>query len=248
MKRMNRFFVSPANVKEKSIIIDSKEDLKHLSKVLRLKPGDEIEVSDGAEWEYRAVLTEISPENAVADITDKQTFAREPDLAVTLFQGIPKQTKMDGIVQKSVELGVKKIVPVFMERTVAVDRGKTDKKVQRWQKIASESVKQCKRGMIPEVAEPADMKQAVGSLADFDLVVFPYENERDKTIKDMLRELDKKPETAAVIIGPEGGFSDKEAEMIKETGAEAVSLGKTVLRTETAGPAAIAMIMYELEL
>lgn len=245
---MNRFFVSPANVKEKSIIIDSKEDLKHLSKVLRLKPGDEIEVSDGAEWEYRAVLTEISPEKAVADITDKQAFAREPDLAVTLFQGIPKQTKMDGIVQKSVELGVKKIVPVFMERTVAVDRGKTDKKVQRWQKIASESVKQCKRGMIPEVAEPADMKRAMSSLADFDLVVFPYENERDKTIKDMLRELDKKPETAAVIIGPEGGFSDKEAEMIKETGAEAVSLGKTVLRTETAGPAAIAMIMYELEL
>ena len=99
---MNRFFVSPENVKEKSIIIDSKEDLKHLSKVLRLKPGDEIEVSDGAEWEYRAVLTEISPEKAVADITDKQAFAREPDLAVTLFQGIPKQTKMDGIVQKSV--------------------------------------------------------------------------------------------------------------------------------------------------
>ena len=271
---MNRFFVEPANVKEKSIIIDSKEDIKHLSKVLRLKKGDEIEVSDGCEWEYTAVISDVSDDAVIADITDKQAFAREPKLDVTLFQGLPKQTKMDNIVQKTVELGVKKIVPVFMDRTVAVDKGKTGKKVQRWQKIASESVKQCKRGVIPQVTEPVDFEQAAGSLGDYDLIVFPYENEKDRTIKDLLRNIDgadspgntagagspgnsagaggendkNLPGTVAVIIGPEGGFSETEAEKIIAAGGQPVSLGKTILRTETAGPAALAMIMYELEL
>ncbi|MDO4860326.1 MAG: RsmE family RNA methyltransferase [Bacillota bacterium] len=262
---MNRFFVEPANVKEKNIIIDSKEDIKHLSKVLRLKKGDEIEVSDGCEWEYMAVISDVSDDAVIADITDKQAFAREPKLDVTLFQGIPKQTKMDSIVQKTVELGVKKIVPVFMDRTVAVDKGKTGKKVQRWQKIASESVKQCKRGVIPQVKEPVDFEQAAGSLGGYDLIVFPYENEKDRTIKDLLRNIDGAdspgntagagvesssdlPGTVAVIIGPEGGFSETEAEKIVAAGGQPVSLGKTILRTETAGPAALAMIMYELEL
>ena len=263
---MNRFFVAPDNVKEKSIIIDSKEDIKHLAKVLRLKEGDEIEVSDGCEWEYTAVISDIREDAVIADITDKQAFAREPDTDVTLFQGIPKQTKMDSIVQKTVELGVKRIVPVFMDRTVVADKGNSDKKVRRWQKIAAESVKQCKRGIIPQIAEPAGFDEAVSMMSESDLIVFPYENEKNRTIKDLLKtvgrpecqasENDAKPGLAkncaprsvAVIIGPEGGFSEAEAEKITAAGGVSVSLGKTILRTETAGPAAIAMIMYELEL
>ena len=255
---MSRFFVDPANIKEKSIVIDSKEDIKHLAKVLRLKPGDEVEVSDGNEWEYTAVISDITNDAVTADITDKQAFAREPVLDVTLFQGIPKQTKMDSIVQKTVELGVKRIVPVFMDRTVAVDKGKSDRKVQRWQKIASESVKQCRRGVIPQVAEPVSFDEAVEEMTACDLIVFPYENEKDMTIKDLLRsgagandnrsKAGTEINSVAVIIGPEGGFSDAEAEKITAAGGRPVSLGKTILRTETAGPAALAMIMYELEM
>ena len=246
---MSRFFVDPANIKEKSIVIDSKEDIKHLAKVLRLKPGDEIEVSDGNEWEYTAVISDITNDAVTADITDKQAFAREPVLDVTLFQGIPKQTKMDSIVQKTVELGVKRIVPVFMDRTVAVDKGKSDRKVQRWQKIASESVKQCRRGVIPQVAEPVSFDEAVEEMTACDLIVFPYENEKDMTIKNLLRsKAGTETNSVAVIIGPEGGFSDAEAEKITAAGGRPVSLGKTILRTETAGPAALAMIMYELEM
>ena len=167
---------------------------------------------------------------------------------MTLFQGIPKAGKMEGIIQKSVELGVHAIVPVFMERTVVVDKGNFGKKQDRWQKISDEAVKQCKRGIIPEVGSAVKFSGMLDALPNYDLILFPYENEENRTIKDCLRQITCLPETVAIIIGPEGGFSDKEARMLDEAGAERVSLGKTILRTETAGPAALAMTMYELEL
>ena len=159
--------------------------------------------------------------------------------------------KMEEIIQRCVELGVNSIVPVFMERTVVVDKGNFGKKLDRWQKISDEAVKQCKRGIIPEVQDTVKFKEALPMLQEHDLILFPYENEDNKTIKDCLREVvasGNKPKTVAIIIGPEGGFADKEAVALDEIGANRVSLGKTILRTETAGPAALAMTMYELEL
>ncbi|MBQ0079857.1 MAG: RNA methyltransferase, partial [Eubacterium sp.] len=187
---------------------------------------------------------------------DKQSFSAEPETRVTLFQGVPKGSKFETIVQKTVELGVDTIQPVFMARTVVVDKGNYSKKVQRLNKIAAEAVKQCKRGVIPQVEEPIKMMQMLEDLEDFDLVLFPYENEKGTTIKDELRgvaQAQANGEMAAglrvaVIIGPEGGFSDEEASDIVEAGGLSVSLGRTTLRTETAGMAALAMIMYELEL
>ena len=146
------------------------------------------------------------------------------------------------------ELGVHAIVPVFMERTVVVDKGNFGKKQDRWQKISDEAVKQCKRGIIPEVGSAVKFSGMLDVLPNYDLILFPYENEENRTIKDCLRQITCLPETVAIIIGPEGGFSDKEARTLDEAGAERVSLGKTILRTETAGPAALAMTMYELEL
>ena len=245
---MARFFVDSSDVHENSISIRSKEDIKHIAKVLRLKEGDVIEVSDSTEWEYEAEIQYIDQEVVELMITDKQKFAREPEVHVTLFQGIPKQSKMETIVQKCVELGVYSIVPVFMDRTVVVDKGKFDKKIERWQKVAAEAVKQCRRGIIPEVCDAVKSKDLPDMLKGFDLVLFPYENETGRTIKDSLRELKDKPATVAVIIGPEGGFSDKEADSLKACGADCVSLGKTILRTETAGMTALSMVMYELEL
>lgn len=246
---MSRFFVDAADVGEKSVLIRSKEDIKHIRKVLRLKEGDVIEVSDSCQWEYRAEILFCDEDQIEAQILDKQKFAREPEIAVTLFQGIPKQSKMEVIVQKSVELGVRAIVPVFTERTVVVDKGNFSKKTERWQKISAEAVKQCRRGIIPEIGCAVKFTQMMEEqLKAFDLVLFPYENETGRTIKDCLRNLKEKPQNIALIIGPEGGFSNKEACELKALGAECVSLGKTTLRTETAGPTALAMVMYELEL
>ena len=145
---MARFFVDSSDVQDKSIFIRSKEDIKHIAKVLRLKEGDVLEISDSTEWEYEAEIQYIDQEVVELMIMDKQKFAREPEVRVTLFQGIPKQSKMETIVQKCVELGVYSIVPVFMDRTVVVDKGKFDKKIERWQKVSSEAVKQCRRGFI----------------------------------------------------------------------------------------------------
>lgn len=244
---MNRFFVDPAAVGDNTILIDG-EDVKHIKKVLRLHEGDQIEISDSAEWEYTCEIVSMSDEIVGARIIDKQSFTREPGIKVTLFQGVPKGTKMEQIVQKCTELGVSEIVPVFMIRSVVTDNGKYGKKIIRFNTIAAQAAKQCRRGTVPEVQEAVHSDDVPLMLDDFDLVLFPYENEREVTIKDVLQGLDEKPKSIAVIIGPEGGFSEEEAAQFTFSGAVSVSLGKTILRTETAGPAAVAMCMYELEL
>ena len=253
---MSRFFVDPSDVTDKYIYLNDSGDLKHMRKVLRMGVGDELDISDGAAWEYHVQIEALDEDEAKLLILDKQKFAREPELHVTLYQGVPKAGKMEGIIQKCVELGVYEIVPVFMERTVVVDKGNFGKKQDRWQKISDEAVKQCKRGIIPEVGASLKFKEMAAELFQYDLILFPYENEEGTTIKDCLRDVIRAveagertmPKNVCIIIGPEGGFADKEAEMLDEAGAQRVSLGKTILRTETAGPAALAMTMYELEL
>lgn len=265
---MSRFFVDPAAVQGRYIIIDDKHELHHMRRVLRLAPGDELDISDKTSFEYRTRIESLSEDEARLLILDKQKFAREPRLKITLYQGIPKGSKMDEIIQRSVELGVLTIAPVFMERTVVVDRGNFGKKLVRWQKISAEAVKQCRRGLVPQVSEPQDFTALLDELSNYDLVVFPYENEENYTLKDLLRQeaagrrtagsgragepggaaAGRAIKTVAVLIGPEGGFSEKEAQMLADRGIAGVSLGRTILRTETAGPAAIAMIMYELEM
>lgn len=267
---MSRFFTDTENIGTNTITIDNTDDLHHMMKVLRLKEGDEVDVSDGVQWEYRARIESLSREEAELLILDKQAFASEPSVKVTLFQGIPKQGKMETIIQKCVELGVYEIVPVFMDRTVVVDRGKFGRKIERWNKVSAEAVKQCRRGIVPHVTDPIktvdmlrdrDNSGTPDMLEEFDLVLLPYENEKGTTIKDVLRRAaggqetaaggrpgSGSPERVAVIIGPEGGFSDEEAIAIIGAGGKSVSLGRTILRTETAGMAALAMIMYELEL
>ncbi|MCR5035586.1 MAG: 16S rRNA (uracil(1498)-N(3))-methyltransferase [Clostridia bacterium] len=246
---MSRFFVNPEDIGNNLITIHNADDIHHLMKVLRLKEGDEVDISDGVEWEYRARIESLENGEVELAILDKNAFAAEPDVKVTLFQGIPKQGKMETIIQKCVELGVYRIVPVFMDRTVVVDRGNFGKKVDRWNKVSAEAVKQCRRGIIPEVTTP--ITGMPDQFEEFDMVLLPYENEKGTTIKDALRgeeDADRKLRNIAVFIGPEGGFSEEEAAAIIGAGGVSVSLGKTILRTETAGMAALAMIMYELEL
>ena len=257
---MSRFFVPPENIGDNTIELTDKGDLRHMRKVLRLKAGDEVDVSDTQRFEYRACIEALEDDRAVLKILDKQAFAREPKTRVTLYQGIPKQSKMESIIQKCVELGVHEIVPVFMERTVVVDKGNNmTKKIDRWNKVSAEAVKQCRRGMIPHVRDAVKMPEIIGELSEYDLVLIPYEDEDKTTIKQVLRDFDNDYKNmdkiragndinVAVLIGPEGGFSENEVEAVTAAGGRAVTLGRTILRTETAGPATLAMIMYELEL
>ena len=245
---MSKFFVDAGNINGGNIRITDANDRKHIQKVLRLGIGDPLVISDTVSFEYETEIVSIEKDFIEAKILDKQKFAREPELQVTLFQGVPKQGKMELIIQKNVELGVASIVPVFTDRTVVVDKGNFQNKIQRWQKVADEAVKQCKRGLIPQIQRETTFKKMLDELVKYELVVFPYENEDQYSIKDFLRELKKKPRNAALIIGPEGGFSESEAQALSELGIKSVTLGKTILRTETAGMAALAMMMYELEL
>ncbi len=255
---MIRFFVGSENITDSTIYLDDPEDRKHLVKVLRARVGDEVSISDGERWEYVAEIREIGDTEVILNILEKTPFQREPSTRVTLYQGIPKAAKLETIVQKTVELGVDRIVPVFMARTVVADKGNFSKKRDRLQKIADEAVKQCKRGRIPEVADAMDFKGMMRELGEsgYDHILLPYESEDGYTIKNALRDDSenaslRKGCRIAVIIGPEGGFDEDEVELIRDTfdrKASVVTLGKTILRTETAGMAALAMIMYELEL
>ena len=249
-QQMNRFFADKKNITGDGILIDDALDIHHITRVLRLKEGSFFEVFDSEEWEYKVELISVSPKELKTKILDKSKASREPETRITLFQGIPKGGKPETIIRESVELGVKGIVPVVTARTDFYDKRKSGAKTERFRKVAEEAAKQCRRVVIPEVSKEiffADMIN-IFNAGNFDTVIFAYENEENRTIKTALRNREVKPGSVALVIGPEGGFSEEEAEALTKAGAVSVSLGKTVLRTETAGPAAIAMIMYELEL
>jgi 16S rRNA (uracil1498-N3)-methyltransferase len=253
---MNRFFVNQGDIHGNSITIRDRDDIKHISKVLRLSLKDNLEISDSQEFEYVGEIDFISQDEINLLIIDKNKFAREAKNRIDLFQGIPKQGKMEYIIQKSVEIGVNKIVPVFTERSVPLEKGNSANKVERWQKVSNEAAKQCKRGIIPQVSPPLNFQSMIMELKNYDFIILPYENETSKTLKDILvkiKETEKfenieNKNRFAVIIGPEGGFPNIEVEALVLIGAQKASLGKTILRTETAGAATLAMMMYELEL
>lgn len=245
---MSKFFVDKSCIAGDFITLVDNNDIRHLTKVLRLKEGSLVDISDGVSTEYETVIEDVLEGEVVLKILKARPFEKEPELRITLFQGIPKAGKMELIIQKNVELGIFSITPVFMERTVVVEKGNFSKKLDRWQKVSDEAVKQCKRGIIPKINDQLYFKEMLTQLNEFDLILFPYENEANYSIKDCLRGLETKPCSVAVIIGPEGGFADAEVAKLDEIGAERVTLGKTILRTETAGMATVAMTMYELEL
>lgn len=255
---MIKFFVDKEDIFENKIYLSSPEDRKHLTRVLRARVGDEVMISDKEAFEYETVIDEITETDVVLRVIGRHEFSQEPETKVTLYQGVPKAAKLETVVQKTVELGVKRIVPVFMARTVVSDKGNFSKKRDRLQKIADEAVKQCKRGIIPEVTGAMSFKDMMEELSEknYDAILVAYENEKGYSIKDALRGGGddaplRKGSEIALVIGPEGGFEEDEVDRILDEfnrKACAVTLGKTILRTETAGMAALAMIMYELEL
>jgi len=242
---MEHFFVEPSAIKGDVAAITG-EDAGHIARVLRMRQGDEVHLSDGQGGEYRARLLSVDKLLVKAVIAEKYAKSAEPPNRITLYQALPKAGKMETIIQKCVELGVNAVAPVVTERCVARPDGDFEKKRVRCQRVAYEAAKQCGRGAIPQVL-PLQTLETV-DYASHGLLLHAYEEERTTSLKQALRGLEGgAPERIALFIGPEGGFTREEAALLALKGAKAVSLGPRILRTETAGMAMLAMLVYELE-
>lgn len=246
---MHRFFIEPSRISEQRILI-SGEDFKHITKVLRLGKDDMIEVCDGKGMDYQAVLDAPGDQEISGSIKKRYPSSGEtPDMEITLCQGLPKGTKMEVIIQKTVELGVSDIVPFSSIRAIAQIKDKKDKKIERWQRIAYEAAKQSKRGIIPLVKELNSLKGLLQEAGEYDLLLLAYEDENKQTLKEVLLDFEKKNSMAknlriGVIIGPEGGFDPREVNQCREAGVLSVSLGNRILRTETAGMVVLSQLNF----
>lgn len=239
---MRRFF-SDSVTNDNGLVTLTGDEARHVAVVLRMRPGDELLLIDGKGTEYLSRIESVSDNEAVLNVVESRSSSAEPSVNVTLFQCLPKQGKMELIIQKCVELGIHEIVPTISRRCVVKIDGK-DGKLVRWNKVAQEASKQCGRAFIPEVKPSVKLSSV--DLTHFDAVLLAYENEDVTTLKAALNR-SKDARSIAVFIGPEGGFESSEAEELIKKGAVSVSLGKRILRTETAGIAALAQIMYEFD-
>ncbi len=245
---MHHFFVEPSQIRDKRILITG-DDYNHIKNVLRMKPGEEIAVSNGVDGrEYRCGIDEYTEREVVCTLR----FVKEADVElparICLFQGLPKADKMEFVIQKAVELGAYEIVPVAAARCVVkLDDRKAAAKVNRWQGIATAAAKQSRRGVIPAVRGVMDMRAAIEYARGMDVKLIPYELAEDMSRTKKLVEAVGRGQSVAVFIGPEGGFEEREIEEALAAGIEPVTLGRRILRTETAGLAVLSWLMYQLE-
>jgi 16S rRNA (uracil1498-N3)-methyltransferase len=240
---MNKFFVLPQQISFPYLVIKG-SDVRHISKVLRLRQGEHILVADGTGREYLAELQEIGKETVKAFIKESRQGKNEPPLDVYLIQGLPKGEKFDLIVQKGTEIGIKKIIPVNMERTIVqITKDKAEKRRERWQRIAGEAAKQCRRSIIPQVDSATELGHALNSIPSGTVIIVPWESECTRGIKGLLNDLNN-ISSVAILIGPEGGIAPEEVALAEKYGAQTVSLGPRILRTETAGLVAAVLVLY----
>lgn len=244
---MYRFFVNSEQILENEICITGK-DVNHIKNVLRMKVGQQVLISNGQDREYTCAIEEICPEKVLLSICDIYGPERELSVQVTLFQGLPKSDKMEMVIQKMVELGAYEIVPVATKRCVVkLDEKKAAMKTKRWNAIAESAAKQSKRGIIPEVTEPISFRQALEKARTMDMLLIPYEEAENMQITRKIVSEIKSGMNIGIFIGPEGGFAEDEVTLAAEYGAKAITLGKRILRTETAGMALMSVIMYLME-
>lgn len=245
---MYHFFVEPDAIIDKTITITGK-DVNHIKNVLRMKPGEEISVSTtDSSSEYRCLVRELSDDFVTCELIFIKEEGNELPSKVYLFQGLPKADKMELIIQKAVELGAYEIIPVEMKRCVVkLDDKKASSKIARWQGISEAAAKQSKRTIIPTVTMPMTFKEAVKKASEMDNKWVPYEMADGMPhTRELVKNLIP-GKSIAIFIGPEGGFEQAEIEMAREAGFEIITLGKRILRTETAGMVALSLIMMELD-
>ncbi len=246
---MPKFFITNNQI-EKDKIYLTDADVNHIANVLRKQVGDEInicnmETSDN----FLCKIEEINKENIKCKIIKTVEPEAESNINITIFQGIPKAEKMELIIQKCTELGVKHFVPVQMERCVVKLDSKTEKKkIERWQKIAETAAKQSGRDIIPTIEYSINLAKLCNLIQKYDIVLLAYENEKENKLKNELKKLkNNRKLNIGIIIGPEGGLEKQEVEKLRLIGAKTITLGKRILRTETVGISITSIIMYELE-
>ena len=247
---MQKFFVK-ANQIEGNIITIINQDVNHIKNVLRMRKDEKLEIGvPELEKNFLCKIDELQNDNIKCKIIKEFEENKESNIKVSIFQGLPKSDKMEWIIQKSVELGVHEIIPTQMKRSVVklTDKDKM-KKIERWQKISEVAAKQCKRDYIPNIKEVTILKDIEKMYNDYDILLVAYEEEKENSLKDELKKINKDIEEIkiAIVVGPEGGLEQEEVEFLKTLGAHIVSLGKRILRTETVCLQVLSNIMYELE-
>jgi len=238
---MQKFFVNTCDIDQKVVVL-SGNNAKHVSFSLRMAPGERIVVCDGRGTDCLCEITRITADSVFCDVIEKKQNEAEPPYQAVLYQALAKGEKMDYIIQKAVEFGVAEIVPFESSRCIAKLReGSAEKKIARWQRIAEEAAKQCGRGVIPKIAEPTTFERAL-KMAD-GVSFICYESEEQRSVSELER-----AEKYSFFIGPEGGFSPEEIELSKAAGILPVSLGRRILRTESASGFVLACLSYKNEL
>lgn len=248
-----RFFVEPEEIvptKAGYRVQLAGEDVHHIHRVLRLRPGDAVWVADGTGRDFPGELETADRQQATIRLDPPIPSAGEPTYRITLFQGLPKADKMDWVVQKATEVGVHQVIPVTTERSViALSAAKAVGRAERWRRIASAAAKQAARGRVPGIAEPTGMDDALSKWCESapgGLLVVPWEEEGERGLRRVLQSAHTVPRDIGVVIGPEGGLTSDETRLAAEMGGITCTLGPRILRTETAGPVVAALILYEL--
>ena len=262
---MNQFFIDPSAVEGNRITVTG-DNVNHIANVLRLRKGESVQlVEQLSGLTYYADIVSIEPDSVVCEIQDVQSESRELPVAVTIYQGMPKSDKLEFVIQKAVELGAVRIVPVNMKRSVVkIDPSKVEKKCARWNAIAESAASQSKRGVIPEVSVPMSFEDAIADAGKCEAILLPYElasatvSEKDGGSGAPLSDMDRtrsilnelrshEVKSLGVFIGPEGGFDITEVDRACEAGAHIITLGNRILRTETAPIAILSWITYLFE-
>lgn len=248
---MQRYFVPPENMEGFSVRVDG-DDAHHLVKVMRAEPGQEIICSNGLNREVLARISRVEKHQVEAVVVRELPMDREAGVEVWIAQSLPKGDKLETVIQKCTELGADRFIPFVSERTVVqYDEKKEGKRLDRWRKIAKEAAEQAHRNRVPEIGQPCSWKQLMKLAQEADLALICYEKESGLSLQPLLEAQAGAPrEDGArsrilVLVGPEGGFSEREAAEAVEAGCRSVSLGKRILRTETAAMAALTCVLYE---
>ena len=244
---MQNFFVYDSQVQGENIYIEG-TDVNHIVHVLRMKVGEEVSVHDDVNRKYLCRIEKLLEERVVLSIVEQQESDTELSCPIYLFQGLPKGDKMELIIQKAVELGAYQIIPVASKRAVVkLDKKKEEAKLRRWNAISESAAKQSKRRIIPQIAPVMEFREALSAVSGFDLACIPYECESGmEAVRKFVGQADA-GQRIAVFIGPEGGFEEAEVEAAVQAGVVPVSLGKRILRTETAGLCMLSVLAFKLE-
>lgn len=244
---MYRFFVAQNQVEDTVIHIQG-SDVNHIKNVLRMKVGEEILISSGDKLEYTCCIENLDGEEVLAKILYAEESGLELSSRVYLFQGLPKSDKMELIIQKAVELGAYEIIPVNTKRSVVkLDSKKEASKLKRWQAISESAAKQSKRMIVPQITPVKSFAEAVNYADQLDIRLIPYELAKGMRETRQILEGIQPGQSIGIFIGPEGGFEEKEVELARAHGAQPITLGKRILRTETAGMTVLSILMYLLE-